>query len=130
MEGIKSHPIGTNLIFASFKRRTWLPYLMYIKLLFIPQVYIEMTDLYKCGSAPFPHSVVRRATFHHISGHLKENLPSALWHFCERRMRLWQHPLEGTSSSSECLKVKSNKTSPRLTLTLPCSEAHDAGGNG
>lgn len=40
MEGIKSHPIGTNLIFASFKRRTWLPYLMYVKLLFIPQVYI------------------------------------------------------------------------------------------
>lgn len=71
MEEIKSHPIGTNLIFASFKRRTWLPYLMYIKLLFIPQVYIEMTDLYKYGSAAFPHSVVRRATFHHV--------PSVLW---------------------------------------------------
>lgn len=67
MGGIKSHPIGTNLIFASFKRRTWLPYLMYIKLLFIPQVYTEMTGLYKHGSAPFPHSVVRRATFHHSS---------------------------------------------------------------
>lgn len=67
MGGIKSHPIGTNLIFASFKRRTWLPYLMYIKLLFIPQVYIEMTGLYKYGSAPFPRPVVRGATFHHGS---------------------------------------------------------------
>lgn len=66
MEGIKSHPTGTNLIFASFKRRTWLPYLMYIKLLFIPQVYIWMKDPYKYGSSPFPRSVVRRATFHHI----------------------------------------------------------------
>lgn len=65
MGGIKSHPIGTNLIFASFKRRTWLPYLMYIKLLFIPQVYIEMTDLYKYRSARFPHSTVRRALFLH-----------------------------------------------------------------
>lgn len=66
MKGIKSHPIGTNLIFASFKRRTRLPYLMYIKLFFIPQVYIEMIDIYKYGSTPFPHSDLRKATFQHI----------------------------------------------------------------
>lgn len=119
MEGIKSHPIGTNLIFASFKRRTWLPYLMYIKLLFIPQVYIEMTDLYKYGSAPFPHSVVSRANFHHISSMLwtlgGESPSCPMW-FYERRMRIWQHPLEDAKLQQWMFESKKQRDQSQIAL--------------